>query len=230
VSGIVDRLLGLPGWVVVLVTGLVVFCEDALFVGFVVPGETVALLAGVAARLGHVSLAAVLVVVVMAAVAGDSVGYEIGRHFGGRVLGLRVLSRHRERLEDARSFLARRGGSAVLLGRWVAFFRAVMPALAGTARMPYLRFLCFNAAGGLAWGAAVVLAGYAAGASYLQVQRALGQDTAVAVLGVALVGLLTWWIRRRIHQAPRNGAPTRALSASPDLADTTSTGGDVHAR
>lgn len=68
--------------------------------------------------------------------------------------------------------LARRGGSAVFLGRWVAFFRAVMPALAGTARMPYARFLVFNAAGGITWGAAVVLVGYAAGASYARSRRA----------------------------------------------------------
>jgi membrane protein DedA with SNARE-associated domain len=193
----VDRLLGLPGWVVLLVTGLVVFCEDALFVGFVLPGETVAVIAGVAARLGHVPLAAVLVVVVLAAVVGDSVGYEIGRHFGARVLRLRVLERRRERLDAARSFLARRGGSAVFLGRWVAFLRAVMPALAGTARMPYLRFLAFNAAGGLVWGAVVVLTGYAAGASYAQVQQSLGRYTALTVVAVAAVGLLAWRVRSR---------------------------------
>jgi membrane-associated protein len=197
VSGLVDRLLGLPGWIVLLVTGLVVFFEDALFVGFVLPGETVALLAGVAAKLGHVSLVAVLVVVVLAAVVGDTVGYEIGRHFGARVLGLGVFDKRRERLDEARAFLSRRGGSAVFLGRWVAFFRAVMPALAGTARMPYLRFLGFNAAGGLAWGAVVVLAGYAAGASYAQVQHSLGRYSALAVVAVAIVGLLVWRLRER---------------------------------
>lgn len=200
-SGLVDHLLGVPGWVVLLVTGLVVFSEDALFLGFVLPGEAVALLAGVAAKLGHVSLAAVLAVVVVAAVVGDTVGYEVGRHFGGRVLRLRVLERRRARLDDARSLLARRGGSAVFLGRWVAFFRAVMPALAGTARMPYPRFLAYNAAGGVAWGTTVVLAGYAAGASYAQVERSLGRWTAVAVAAVVVLGLLTWRIRAR-HRGP----------------------------
>jgi membrane-associated protein len=114
-----------------------------------VPGETVALLAGAAAKLGHVSLAGVLIVVV-AAIVGDTVGYEIGRHLGPRMLQWRVLARHRRRLADAQDFLARRGGGAAFLGRWTAFFRAVMPALAGTARMPYPKFL--------AWNAAVVLA------------------------------------------------------------------------
>ncbi len=86
----------------------------------------------------------VLVTVIAAAIAGDSVGYEVGRRFGPRILRSRVLDKRRERLDEARHFLARRGGSAVFLARWVAFFRAVMPALAGTARMPYARFLVFN--------------------------------------------------------------------------------------
>jgi membrane protein DedA with SNARE-associated domain len=197
VSGLVDRLLGLPSWVVLVITGLVVFAEDALFVGFVLPGETVALLAGAAAKLGHVSLVGVLVVVVVAAVVGDTVGYEVGRHLGPRMLELRPLRRRRARLDDARDFLARRGGSAVFLGRWVAFFRAVMPALAGVSRMPYPRFLAFNAAGGLAWGATVVLLGYAAGASYARVEKVVGRDVGLVVLGLAIVGLIVWRFTRR---------------------------------
>jgi membrane-associated protein len=196
VNGLVDRLLGVPGWVVLLVTGLVVFAEDGLFVGFVLPGETVAVLAGVAAKLGHVPLAGVLAVVIGAAVVGDTVGYEIGRHLGPRILTWRVLDRRRERLDRARDLLARRGGAAVFLGRWIAFFRAVMPALAGTARMPYPRFLAFNAAGGLAWGAAVVLLGYAAGASYARVEQRFGRDVAVVVLVVVVLALVVWRVRR----------------------------------
>ena len=196
-SGLVDRLLGLPSWLVLVITGLVVFAEDALFVGFVLPGETVALLAGAAAKLGHVPLVGVLAVVVVAAIVGDSVGYEVGRSLGPRILDLPLLQKRRARLDSARAFLARRGGSAVFLGRWIAFFRAVMPALAGTARMPYRRFLVFNAAGGLAWGGAVVLLGYAAGASYAQVEKVVGRDAAVVVLGVVVVGLIVWRFSRR---------------------------------
>jgi membrane protein DedA with SNARE-associated domain len=196
-SGLVDRLLGLPSWLVLVITGLVVFAEDALFVGFVLPGETVALLAGAAAKLGHVSLVGVLVVVILAAVVGDTVGYEVGRQLGPRILDLPLLQKRRARLDSARAFLARRGGSAVFLGRWIAFFRAVMPALAGTVRMPYRRFLVFNAAGGLVWGGTVVLLGYAAGASYAQVEKVVGRDAAVVVLGVVVVGLIVWRFSRR---------------------------------
>src|SRR5664280_1726997 len=79
------------------------------------------------------------------------------------------------------------------LGRWVAFFRAVMPALAGTARMPYARFLAYNAAGGIAWGTVVVLLRYAASASYTKVEKAIGRGSALVVVLAALLG---WRIRK----------------------------------
>ncbi len=71
-SGILDQILGAPAWLVLGIVGLIVFAEDALFLGFVIPGETAAILGGVAANRGHVPLAAVIAVVIAAAVAGPS--------------------------------------------------------------------------------------------------------------------------------------------------------------
>jgi membrane-associated protein len=163
----------------------------------VLPGETAAVLGGVAARLGHVPLSGVLVVVIAAAVVGDSVGYEIGRHFGPRVLALPVLQKRQRRLEGAQGFLARRGGPAVFLARWVAFLRAVLPALAGTAKMRYPVFLAFNAAGGMAWGAVVVLVGYLAGESYARVQKLVGRGSALVVAAIVVIALVVWHVRQR---------------------------------
>jgi membrane protein DedA with SNARE-associated domain len=206
VTGLVDRILGLPGWLVLLVAGLVVFAEDALFVGFVLPGETAAFLAGAAAKIGHASLTGVIVVVVVAAVVGDTVGYELGRHLGTRVLRLRFLDKRRDRLDHAQEFLARRGGSAVFLGRWIAFFRAVMPFLAGTSRMRYAKFLGYNAAGGLAWGATVTLLGYGAGASYASVEKTFGRTAGAIVVGIAVVAVVVW--RVRTHRSERRSGTT----------------------
>lgn len=192
------HLLTVPGWAVIGIVAVIVFAEDALFVGFVLPGETAAILGGVAAKLGHVPLWGVLVTVIAAAIVGDSVGYQIGRHFGPRILKLRILRRHHERLDHAQDFLARRGGSAVFLGRWVAFFRAVMPALAGIAQMRYPKFLVFNAAGGIAWGTVAVLVGYAAGASYAKVEKTVGRSSALIVLALVVVGLIGWRIRKHL--------------------------------
>ncbi|WP_043650655.1 DedA family protein [Terracoccus sp. 273MFTsu3.1] len=196
-SNRVDQLLNAPALWVLVVVGAIVFAEDALFVGFILPGETVAILGGVAANRGHVSFWLVLAVVIAAAVIGDSVGFEVGRTLGPRILSMRVLQRHAGRLDDARNFLSRRGGWAVLLGRWVAFFRAVMPALAGTSGMKYRTFLTFNLAGGVLWGSAVVTAGYLAGASYTRVEQAIGKDSALIVLAIVIVALAVWHLRRK---------------------------------
>jgi membrane protein DedA with SNARE-associated domain len=86
----------------------------------------------------------------------------------------------------------------LFLGRFVAFFRAVMPALAGASRMPYARFLSFNAAGGIVWGAAFVTLGFLAGNSYAAVAKTVGRDLAAIVVVIAVIVLITWQIRTRV--------------------------------
>ncbi len=195
-SGLVERLLNVAPLYVFLAVGLLVFVEDALFVGFVVPGETAAVVGGVYASQGHANVVWMCVLVVVAAIVGDSVGYEVGKTFGPRLLALKILDKRRDKLDGAQDFLARRGGSAVFLGRFVSFFRAVMPALAGTAKMPYRRFLPWNAAGGLVWGTAFVLLGFFAGNSYQAVASKVGTGLAVAVAAVVVVAVVVWRVRR----------------------------------
>jgi membrane protein DedA with SNARE-associated domain len=197
-SRLTDWLLTLEGGFLYWVVGLLVFVEDALFIGFVLPAETAAVLGGVAASRGHVALPAMIAVVVIAAILGDTVGYEVGRHFGVRLLRHRLLRRSQRQLDRAQDLLARRGGAAVFLGRFIAFFRAVMPFLAGASRMPYRRFLAFNAAGGLVWGTGVVLLGYLAGNSYAAVEKTFGRMAALIVLAIAVVGIVVWRIRRHL--------------------------------
>ena len=206
-SGFVEGLLNVNSiWVYALVAALV-FAEDALFVGFVIPGETAAVLGGVDASRGHISVTVIAVVVVLAAIIGDSVGYEVGKHFvGPRVLGHERLGKHQGRIVEAQDFLSRRGGGAVFLGRFTAFFRAVMPALAGASRMPYPRFLAFNALGGLIWGVGFVLLGFFAGSEYKTVEKMVGRGAAIGVVAVVLVLLVFWRVRRHRLDAAREQA------------------------
>jgi len=206
VSGVVDSILNVTPALAYLIVACLVFAEDALFVGFVLPGETAAVLGGVVASRGHVQLWLMMVLVVLAAVTGDSVGYEIGKHFGPRILNMRILRKKSDKLDQAQDFLRRRGGAAVFLGRFIAFFRAVMPALAGTSRMPYPRFLAFNAAGGLVWGAGFVLLGFLAGNSYEAVAKIAGRDSAVIIALAAVVVLIIWRVRKARRERNRTGA------------------------
>jgi membrane protein DedA with SNARE-associated domain len=201
VTALSDHLLGFGPTLAYVVIFALVFAEAALLVGFVLPGETAVIIGGALAATGRLSLAVLLVLVPVAAIIGDSVGYEVGKHAGPRLLASRPLRRHASRLDGARDSLRRRGGSAVLLGRFTAFLRAVMPGLAGLSRMPYPRFLAWNAAGGIIWGIGMTLVGYFAGASYKKVEQLVGRGSAVLLVVVIAVGLVVWHRRRRSRRS-----------------------------
>ncbi|MCU1378850.1 MAG: DedA family protein [Acidimicrobiales bacterium] len=189
------------GWIYLIVF-LASAAESALLVGLVVPGETMLLFAGVLASRGEGSVGIYMLVAVVGAIVGDSIGYELGRHLGPRLrsgfIGRAVGD---QRWERADHYLRDRGGRAIFFGRWVAVVRAIVPALAGEARMPYRRFLKWNVAGAVVVGVLHVGLGYLAGESYRVVDHYLGIGT-WAFLGVLLViGGVYWWRRRRSRRA-----------------------------
>lgn len=196
-ASILQFLLHVPGPVVLGTVGALVFSEAAFFLGFVVPGETAVLLGGFLSSTGRLSVVLLGVVVVLAAVTGDSVGYEVGKRLGPRMLASRAFRGQQHRVEGARAFLDGRGASAVFIGRFTAFLRAVVPGLAGLSGMRYRRFLAFNAVGGLVWGGGCVAAGYLAGSSYQKVAHWLGTGGAVAAAGLVIAALLAWHLHRR---------------------------------
>jgi membrane protein DedA with SNARE-associated domain len=219
VSSITAELARLSGPVALLLIGALVFGETAVFLGFVIPGETAAVLGGVLASRGRVSLPLVIIVVVVAAVTGPLAGYEIGRHLGGRLIAARRMRVVAAGMDRAQAVLRRRGGLAVLVGRFVAVLRALMPAVAGTTRMPYRTFLFFNVLGGIIWGVGYCLLGYAAGSAYAAIERTVGTGVAVAVAVVAAVPV--WAIRRhRREQADLDLAEEAGQGeAAPAIAD-----------
>lgn len=204
-TSLLQQLLHVPAPVVLSVVGALVFGEAAVFLGFVFPGETAVLLGGFLASTGRFSVVVLAVIVVTAAIVGDSVGYEVGKRFGPGLMHTRFFRRHEDRLDRARGFLDGRGAPAIFIGRFTAFLRAVTPGLAGLSGMRYRRFLVWNAAGGLVWGVGCVMAGYLAGSSYLQVAHRLGQGGAAAAAVLAVVVLLVW---RRARRRRRAGSGT----------------------
>lgn len=194
---VIDTLLGVPPWLALLIIAALVFGEAALFFGFVLPGETAVVYGGVLAEAGKISVFVVLAVVIVAAVVGDSVGFEVGRKLGPRLVRAPILRRSPERIFAAQAYLRQRGGRAVVAGRFTAFLRAVMPALAGASRMEYPRFLAFNAIGGVLWGSACVLLGYFAAHSIGRVTHYLGLTSTALVLVIAIALLWAWHRRGR---------------------------------
>jgi undecaprenyl-diphosphatase len=187
IDSIARHILGLNGWAALAIVFALPLLEASAFVGVVFPGEIAVLLGGVLAFQHRVSLTAVLVAAISGAIIGDTIGYWVGRRFGRRLLesrlGRLVKQEHRERAER---YLAERGGKAVFLGRFTAALRALIPGMAGMARMPYRTFLVYNVAGGAVWAGAMVMVGYLAGASW---QRAASWASRIGLALLALVAL-----------------------------------------
>lgn len=206
-AALTAALFSLHGWpVYLLITGLG-FAEAAVFLGLVLPGETALFLGGVLAAQGNIRLTLLIVLAVVAAIAGDSVGYEVGRVLGPAMRGSRVGRwigpRRWDRAEQA---IAHRGAQAVFIGRWVGVLRALVPAVAGAAGMPYRRFLVANVVGGVLWAVTIAVLGFTAGAAWTQVQGWLGVISIVALaLGAGWLGLE--WARGRKRRSAPEAAP-----------------------
>lgn len=207
-------ILGLSGTPIYAIIFTLIFLEASLFVGFMFPGELAALLGGVLAFQGKVSLPLIALTSVAAAVAGDSAGYSIGKRWGHRLLDTRLGRRiaQPKHLVRAQELIVRRGGMSVVLGRFTAVLRVLVPGLAGMAGMPYRTFLPYNLLGGILWAGGVTLAGYLAGNTWRTVERFAAR--ASAVLALLVVAALTvflaarwvvrnedlvraWWTRQR---------------------------------
>ena len=159
------------------------FAETGLLVGFVLPGDSLLVTAGILAAAGTLSLPLVMVVSVAAAIIGDSVGYEIGKRIGPRLFR-RPKSRlfNPKNVERAQAYFDRYGAKTLVLARFIPVVRTFAPPVAGVAKMPYRRFLSFNAIGGLLWGAGVPTAAYFLGQLIPNLDRYL-----LIVIGVVVV-------------------------------------------
>lgn len=206
-GGLLDAILNLASPWGYLLIGLLAALEAAAFLGLVIPGETAMLLGGVLVANGNAELGVMMAAASTGAVLGDSLGYEIGRRFGGPLRRSRVGQRIGEkRWQQAEDYVRRRGGRAVFLGRFVGVLRALVPAIAGAARMPYRTFLPYNAAGGVLWASAFVFAGYLAGNSYQRIADVAGRAgllLAIVLVTAAAIVLAARWVARHPDRAAR---------------------------
>ena len=209
VNRLLHPLLSLHGWEAYLLIGFLVFAEAAIMLGFVFPGETAAILGGVLAATGGVNIEAVVILVVVCAIVGDSVGYLVGTRWGRPLLQLGPLRKRQRGIARALLELSRRGAIAVFVARFSAFLRAVVPGLAGMSDMHYRTFLMGNAAGGLVWGVLYTLLGYFVGQ---RVEAATGVASYV-VLGLIVAAIVVFVIRGRRNRRHELGdAPEAAVT------------------
>lgn len=147
-----------------LLIGLIIFGESGFLIGVILPGgDTTLLLAGSFAATGRLPLAWLLVTVVLAAILGDNVGYEIGKRTGKKIFRKpESLLFDPEHLVKAEKFYEQHGGKTVILARFFPMVRTFAPLIAGVGNMNRRRFMLFNCIGALIWGVGVTMAGYIA--------------------------------------------------------------------
>jgi membrane-associated protein len=142
----------------------IVFTETGLLIGFFLPGDSLLITAGVVAAAGVLNIWWLNVLLVIAAITGDSVGYAIGTRLGPRLFtrpkSLLFNPRH---IERTRAFYARHGPKTIVIARFVPIIRTFAPVVAGVGEMEYRRFLFYNVAGGVGWVTSMTWVGYLLG-------------------------------------------------------------------
>ena len=174
----------------------VVFAESGLLFGFFLPGDSLLFTAGVLAARGDLTIGVILVGVVVAAVAGDQVGYAFGRRVGP-ALFRRPDSRffRREHVEKAQRYFETYGVKTIVLARFIPIVRTFAPIVAGVGAMHYRTFVTFNVVGGLLWGVGVTMAGFLLGEA-IDIDRYLLPVIGV-IIAVSLLPVLVELLRSR---------------------------------
>lgn len=154
------QLVGEYGTLTYAILFCIVFCETGLVVTPFLPGDSLLFAAGTIAGAGHLDYPTLMGVLLAAAVGGDAVNYEIGRHVGPAIFERETRFFNKQHLQRAHDFYERHGGKAIVLARFIPIVRTFAPFVAGVATMCPTRFFMFNISGGILWVTSLVSAGY----------------------------------------------------------------------
>ena len=197
-----------PWWVSYLILAAIIFSETGLLVGFFLPGDSLLFAAGLLASQEVFQPALLIVVLSIAAVAGDAVNYHLGSQTSQRVFerGHLRFVKH-SHLIAAKEFYERHGGKAIILARFVPLVRTFTPFVAGVARMSYPRFAVYNAVGGVGWVTSMTLCGY-----YLGRIPWISEHFELVVVIIVLISLLPVMGGALRHWRARRAAAAAAVA------------------
>lgn len=165
----------------------IVFVETGLLVGFFLPGDSLLVTAGIFAARGDLDIVTMDIVLSVAAIAGDTVGYSIGRRTGPKIFKREdSLIFRRKHLLAAQEFYEKHGGFTIVVARFIPIIRTFAPVVAGVAGMHYRRFIAYNVWGGIFWVLATTLGGYFLGKTFPNI----GESIHLVIAVVIFVSLL----------------------------------------
>jgi membrane-associated protein len=182
----------------------IVFTETGLLVGFLLPGDSLLVTAGIFAAAGTFDLWRLNILLSLAAIAGDTVGYRIGYSSGPKIFTREhSLLFNRKHLMSAKAFYERYGGFTILMARFIPILRTFAPVVAGVGAMSYRRFIAFNVFGGIFWVMTTTLAGYFLGTFIPNIQKRIHLIIAIVIFVSLLPAIIKivserWSARRSI--------------------------------
>src|SRR5229473_166569 len=189
----------------------IVFIETGFFVGFFLPGDSLLVTAGIFSAAGVIPLKWLLLPVMLCAIAGDQIGYWIGRS-AGAALYRREESFffRRSHLQRAHDFYEKYGGRAVILARFIPIVRTFCPPVAGAAKMPYASYVAFDICGGVFWVGAMILGGYSLGRSVPNIGERIHYVIAVVIVVSVLPAVISIYRSRHKFSAPGSSGSSAA--------------------
>ena len=169
----------------ILIIMLIIFAESGMLVGFFLPGDTLLFGAGILAATGALPLWWTILAISVAAIAGDNVGYQIGKSLGPRLFKKDSAVFRHEYIMKAEAFYEKHGSKTMLLSHFVPLVRTFVPVTAGAARMNRKLYVIFDAIGCTTWAVSTTLIGYYLGTRFPGIQKYLDP----VLLGVIVVFL-----------------------------------------
>jgi membrane-associated protein len=187
----------LSGWWGYAMLAGIVFAETGLLTGFFLPGDSLLFTVGVVCGAGVLNIAWVIVLLIAAAITGNSVGYALGRRTGPRIFS-RKDSRffHQGHLTRTREFYEKHGGKTIILAQFIPILRTFAPFVAGVGQMNYFRFISFNVIGAICWVFSMTMLGYMLGS--VPLVRRHFEKVIVLIIVVSLLPVVreAWKARR----------------------------------
>ena len=203
----IHRLSDLPAliqWAGYVGLTLIIFAETGLLIGFFLPGDSLLVTAGLLASQPEFRLDVYVMGVILsiAAIVGDSVGYAIGRASGPRIFTREdSLFFHKKHLLRAHAFYEKHGGKTIVLARFMPIVRTFAPVVAGVAQMRYRSFIFYNVFGGLLWIWSMLFTGYFLGRWVPGIDRHIEKVIIVVIFLSILPGIIGWLRERKKNTA-----------------------------
>lgn len=178
---------------------IIIFCETGLVFLPFLPGDSLIFAAGTFAAIGKMNFWLLIVIIIMSAILGDTVNYEIGKHFGKKILNNKKFKLIKdENLKKAEDLVKQYGGTAVLLARFMPIIRTIVPFVVGMGELHYPKFIKYNAIGGIIWVSLFLTMGYLFG-NIKAVQEHFTLII-IAIIILSLLPILITYIKNKLNK------------------------------